>query len=365
MTSPPRLFLSRAGRQGEDESDALESGLAIVGFRKVGSLEEATTREEIKASVKESFPEKSPNAIGNFAGQLNNFVLRMREGDLVVLPKKRSSQVAIGVVDGPYAYREVDGEPRHTRSVKWLKTDVSRTVFEQDLLFSFGAFMTVCEIDRNNAVSRVQAILKTGRDPGGSVRVTIPTKSGTPRPASSGTASSPSLDGEGEIEAEVPDLSQLAHDQIVAHIQSKFAGHRLADLVDAVLQADDWVTKTSPPGRDGGVDVLAGRGPLGLDAPRLCVQVKSQTSTADVTVFRGLQGTMQTFNAEQGLLVCWGGFNSAVMSEANKSHFTVRLWDSRDLVEAVYRTYNDLPAEIQADLPLKRSWVLVLDADDD
>ena len=74
---------------------------------------------------------------------------------------------------------------------------------------------------------------------------------------------------------------------------------------------------------------------------------------------------MQTFNAEQGLLVCWGGFNSAVMSEANKSHFTVRLWDSRDLVEAVYRTYNDLPAEIQADLPLKRSWVLVLDADDD
>ena len=74
MTSPPRLFLSRAGRQGEDESDALESGLAIVGFRKVGSLEGATTREEIKASVKEGFPEKSPNAIGNFAGQLNNFI---------------------------------------------------------------------------------------------------------------------------------------------------------------------------------------------------------------------------------------------------------------------------------------------------
>jgi hypothetical protein len=33
--------------------------------------------------------------------------------------------------------------------------------------------------------------------------------------------------------------------------------------------------------------------------------------------------------------------------------------DSRDLVKAVYRTYEHLPAEIQADLPLKRVWMLV------
>ena len=65
----------------------------------------------------------------------------------------------------------------------------------------------------------------------------------------------------------------------------------------------------SPPGADGGVDILAGRGSLGLDAPRLCVQVKSQNSPSDVTVYRTLQGTMQTFKAEQGLLVCWGGVN--------------------------------------------------------
>jgi DNA end-binding protein Ku len=31
---------------------------------------------------------------------------------------------------------------------------------------SFGAFMTVCEISRNDALQRVEALLKTGRDPG-------------------------------------------------------------------------------------------------------------------------------------------------------------------------------------------------------
>ena len=89
------------------------------------------------------------------------------------------------------------------------------------------------------------------------------------------------------------------------------------------------------------------------------MQVKSQNAPADVTVYRTLQGAMQAFKAEQGLLVCWGGFNKMVLAEALQSHFTVRLWDSRDLVEGIYRTYEKLPAKIQAELPLKRTWTLV------
>ena len=155
------------------------------------------------------------------------------------------------------------------------------------------------------------------------------------------------------------DLGQAAHDQIVAHIQSRFHGHALARLVDAVLVAEGWVTKLSPPGPDGGVDIFAGRGSLGLDQPRLCVQVKSQATPVDVTVYRTLQGSMQTFKAEQGLLVAWGGFNKVVLNEAKQGYFAVRLWESRDLVEAIYRNYPRLPAEIQAELPLKQVWMLV------
>jgi len=128
-----------------------------------------------------------------------------------------------------------------------------------------------------------------------------------------------------------------------------------------VLKADGWVTKVSPAGADGGVDILAGRGSLGLDQPRLCVQVKSQTTPADVTVYRTLQGAMQSFKAEQGLLVCWGGFNKVVRVESKQGHFSVRLWESRDLVEAIYRQYEHLPAEIQAELPLKKVWMLVME----
>lgn len=97
------------------------------------------------------------------------------------------------------------------------------------------------------------------------------------------------------------------------------------------------------------------------DEPSLCVQVKSSSESSDVNVFRALKGTMQTFSARQGLLVSWGGFTRATKAEARQSFFGVRLWSANELVEAIYRSYERLPEEIQAELPLKRVWTLVLE----
>ena len=108
-----------------------------------------------------------------------------------------------------------------------------------------------------------------------------------------------------------------------------------------------------------GVDILAGRGSLGTrrTAPVRAGQIAGRPCRR----YRipTLQGTMQTFKAEQGLLVCWGGFNKVVLQESRQGHFMVRLWNSSDLVDAIYRNYGELPAEFQAELPLKRVWMLV------
>ena len=348
----PRVFLVRGGASGEDEDYALEHGLAIIGFKDWGALDKANDYEGMVKLTTSARPDLKPRAAGNYAGQLWAFALAMKEGDIVVLPRKVTSQVALGRVAGPYKYQQIGGVFRHTRPVKWIRLDIPRSTFGQDLLYSFGAFMTVCNITRNDAERRVAAILAGKPDPGFNVTVDKLKKQVPAAVTDEGVA-------------EMVNLSQLAHDQIVAHIQVRFAGHDLARLVDAVLQADGWVTKSSPPGADGGVDILAGRGPLGLDEPRLCVQVKSQNSPVDVTVLRTLQGSMQTFAAQQGLLVCWGGYNKVAQQQSRQSHFSVRLWESRDLVEAIYRTYDRLPAEIQAELPLKRIWMLVPEGSED
>ena len=49
----------------------------------------------------------------------------------------------------------------------------------------------------------------------------------------------------------------------------------------------------------------------------------------------------------------------AVLSESRQAHFSIRLWDSRDLLEAIYRSYERLPAEMRRELPLKQVWMRV------
>ena len=157
--SNPKVWLLRAGRHGEDEAAALEHAAAIIGFRPEPDLSSATTPEEILQQVREARPEDRQKTIRSFASQLTAFVLRMKEGDTVVLPLKTSGTVALGRVTGPYLFREFGGEVRHTRSVKWVRTDVPRTEIAQDLLYSLGAARTVCRIKRNDAESRLAVVL--------------------------------------------------------------------------------------------------------------------------------------------------------------------------------------------------------------
>jgi predicted Mrr-cat superfamily restriction endonuclease len=126
---------------------------------------------------------------------------------------------------------------------------------------------------------------------------------------------------------QITDVEELAGDQIQELISRRFRGHKLAELVDGVLNAKGYTTLCSRPGPDGGVDILAGNGTMGFDSPHLCVQVKSSDSPADVGLLRELIGTMKTKNADHGLLVSWGGFKETVRKEGTSSFFQISRLD--------------------------------------
>jgi len=331
------VWLVRAGKYGEDEALALEKGITVVGWKELPELSGVRSREQMKAlQAKHNPKSKGKNVISN-ASQIWRFVNEIQVGDLVVLPLKTQRAIAIGKVLGGYEYTK----QRHTRRVQWLRTDVPRTTFGKDLLYSFGAFMTVCRIERNDADVRVAAVAAGKPDP----------KVRTPPPR----------DDEDVVPPE--DLTQPATDQIREHIGRTFKGHGLAHLVGAVLTAQGYRVHESPAGPDGGVDILAGRGPMGFDVPRLCVQVKSSDSPVGAEVLNALRGSMASHKADQGLLVAWGGFNANVQKERAKEFFSIRLWDADDLVGMVLDHYDRLTEEIRAELPLKRIWVVVPDGE--
>lgn len=146
-------------------------------------------------------------------------------------------------------------------------------------------------------------------------------------------------------------------------IEKNFKGHGLAILVEAVLIAQGYVTKKSPAGPDGGIDILSAAGPLGFSSPKLCVQVKSTSNPSDVKVLRELIGVMPTVRAEQGLLVSFGGFTKTALKEARDSFFTIRLWDAGALLDSIFRYYDHFDDEIKTELPLKRIWALVIESE--
>jgi restriction system protein len=82
------------------------------------------------------------------------------------------------------------------------------------------------------------------------------------------------------------------------------------------MKATGYTTAVSPPGPDGRIDIVAGRGPMGFDPPRLCVQVKSGSGPVNVEIIQRLHGSMKTVGADQGLLIAWGGLLRATIGGA-------------------------------------------------
>ena len=355
-------WLIRAGRHGEREDFNLENGMAGVGWDDLPDLAGVSSREELAEMIREALPGSSNATIAAHVRQLWTVRTRVHPGHLVVLPRKRTSQIALGIVTQGYHYRDApDPGPRHVVSVDWNRVDVPRTAVGQDLLYSLGSALTVCSIRRNDGAWRLHQILRTGEDPGARVGPTGGAADSADDPTES-TADGGDSDDDATDSANAPlDLERFAMDQIQARVVERFAGHGLSSLVAEVLEAEGFFTEVSLPGPDGGVDVFAAAGPLGLDSPRLVVQVKSSPSPVDAKTVRELQGVLTTHGAEQALLVAWGGINKAADRELRNQFFQVRVWDADELMRAVLRNYHRLSEDLRADLPLKQIWSLVED----
>lgn len=350
-TTMTASWLVRAGKNGERDTLCLESGVCGGGFAQVGDLTACADRGDIRERVASAYPGGSQGKINNFTGQLYAFRSRIEIGDLIVLPLKTTREIAIGRVTGEYEFRNnPDPERRHLRPIKWTRSDISRAAINSDLLYSLGAFMTVCQITRNDAAFRLEEIEKSGKDPGA-------------RPSFELTKTVPS-DEEFDLDATQPvvDLSQYARDRLRSTITEQYMGHGMERLVAAILQAQGFRCEISPVGPDGSIDILAGRGPLGLDAPRIVVQSKSGEGKVDAPTVQQLDSVVSTLGADQGLLVAWGGITPKARQILSSKRFTIRIWEADDLIDALTDSYSMLSESVRAEIPLKQVWIPVEDA---
>jgi restriction system protein len=337
------LWLNRSGRHGEYETKFLDEGRIYLTWevldRDLGRLKD---RNELMAVLEDVYPGAKHLHRVHHGRQIWTFVYRMSPGDWVCVPSKRKT-IHVGEITGDYTFEANAGDPYyHHRTVTWLETDIPRTNFDQDILFSLGATMTICQIKRHDAEARVRAMQTNDWKSVGIKPKPVPEDEGTTDEETTGDF----------------DLEQIARDQIARLIFSKFNGYNMENLVEAILKAQGFTTHHSDKGPDGGKDILAAPDILGFGSPKICVQVKSQDSPIERVILDQLVGTMQHVGADQGLLVCWGGFKKTVLAELPRLFFKVRLWDQNDLIDQFLLNYDKLDEDLRAEVPLKRIWTV-------
>jgi len=125
------------------------------------------------------------------------------------------------------------------------------------------------------------------------------------------------------------------------------------DLVADLLRAMSYhVTWVSPPGKDGGLDILAWPDALGTRLPRIKVQVKRQQQSVSVDGLRSFMALLG--DDDVGLFVCTGGFTKDAETEARtQEKRRVTLIGLEKLFDLWDEHYDKLTDQARRRLPLR------------
>lgn len=321
-----------AGATGDADTLFLQKNCIALGWPLMGDLGHLPNDvNAFKQKLLQVYPAYKPGAIPVNAGQLHRFVYVMQVGDIIVYPSKQDKQIHIGQVTGNYSYNADDASYPNQRPVTWLKQS-PRSSFLPAALLEVGSAMSFFKVQ--NYDSSFRAVLA-----GQSVPNPVPPTA----VVSNGNDSAPPLIAD--------NIEDITRDFILSQLSLHLKGHPLAAFVAHLFETMGYRTQVSPPGADGGVDIVAHKDEFALLPPIIKVQVKSSSSSVDgpdVAYLNGILGP-----SEYGILVTLGTFTSAAKSSAGGMS-KVRLIDGAALTDLVLQHYDSLDPKYKSIVRLRK-----------
>ncbi len=152
--------------------------------------------------------------------------------------------------------------------------------------------------------------------------------------------------------SKIDDIESIADQEFKRYILSK-SPYEFQDMVGALLRAMGYHTPyIAPKGKDGGVDLIAYKDPLGISSPRTKVQVKHRQQTSSVSEIRELIGVLQK-GEDVGIFVSTGGFSNDTRNAARTSQIHVELIDIDRFISLWQEFYSLLSDEDKMMMPIK------------
>lgn len=174
-------------------------------------------------------------------------------------------------------------------------------------------------------------------------------------------AETDSAGAEVEDEKETTITFEQAEEQAWAEIQTHLRSmppFEFQELVASLLRAMGYyVSWIAPPGKDGGIDILAWGDPLGTRPPRIKVQVKRYSENIRVDGLRSFMAVLS--DDDVGLFVTTSGFTKDAQDEARtQEKRKVTLVDLERLFDLWVEHYAKLDETARRRFPLQPLWFL-------
>lgn len=154
------------------------------------------------------------------------------------------------------------------------------------------------------------------------------------------------------------EAEEAAWTEIEEHLQ-QMNPYDFQELVAGLLQGMGYhVAWVSPPGPDKGIDVIAHTDPLGIQGPRIKVQVKRRIDKTNIDGVRSLLALLG--EGDIGLFISTGGFTRDAEDEARRQEKRrVMLVDLKRLFDLWVEHYDRIPEVRRRLLPIRPVYFLI------
>lgn len=202
----------------------------------------------------------------------------------------------------------------HVRYVAWNEKRISRDALSRITKNSLGSTLSVFEVQAAQTEDIV-GLFQKGK------QTTIDSQ----------------IDEE-DRNADLEEVFEKLQDRIM-----QFSPEQMEELVKEVLMAMGYIAERTPVGPDRGIDVFASKDGLGLEDPRIFVEVKHR------------EGKMGS--SDKCVFVSTGGFTQEAKYEAERSAIPLTLVDIQKLSSIIERYYDNFSVSGKILLPLKKVYL--------
>jgi restriction system protein len=246
-------WMVRAGEGAYLVEDFLKKKIIAIGWDKVGDLTKINDIDTIKKKLRDGYPQFKIGQVNNSTGQLFRFRFEFTQGHSVITYDPNNRVYWIGEITSDYEYSTSIEDYPHVRRVNWKKS-ISRDSLSTTSKNSLGSILTIFKISS----STVQELLehKIYSEP-----------------------NSPTTEVEIQTLETIKEDIEARATEFIKDRLTKLNWEEMQDLVAGILRGMGYKTLVSPKGADRGRDIMASPDGLGLENPKIMVEVKHRTGT--------------------------------------------------------------------------------------